>query len=349
MTMELGKAKYSSEKKEVFKIKDGDNVFRVLPPMGKLAKAGVYSRYYRVVWGYKDTKGSNRPFVSPRVQNFQTKMIDVDCAAFNRSEKLKTLKDDAIKQAKDFAKKGQPLPEALKEKIEDLKDQVKRFNIDSKNHMNAMDPQGKIGLLKLAGRGFTALKQVFKDLESKGVDATGVEGGRFMVINRTGSALDTAYAVREYKEQVQTAEYGLVEKPVPHSLTPAIISRLEAEAFQLDEIYPTPSSKQVQLIVEAFERSEAEGAKVLEEILGTKAASVTDDSGNDGEAPSTTEAKTEAAKELVQPNTTEKMAELNEPVKAETKAEAPKEQAQSATSSALKSDADFLAELGLKF
>jgi hypothetical protein len=284
--MKLGKAKYSGEKKEIFKIKDGDNVYRILPPMGKLAEKGVFSRYFRVVWGYKDSKGQNRPFISPRVQNFNTRMVEVDCAAFNRAEKLKAefkIVNEALKalklQAQALVKAGQPLTDELKKGLANAEEAKKEafkltqaFNVESKYHLNAIAQDGKIGLLKLAGRGFKPLKKIFKDLEADSIDATGVENGRFMVINRQGTGLDTDYAVTELKVKVNTAEHGVVEKSQPHVLTTSIISRLAAEAFELDEIYPAPTEAEVKEIVEAFESSPEVGGAVIDRLFGERDA-----------------------------------------------------------------------------
>lgn len=372
--MELGKAKYSGEKKEVFKIKDGDNVYRILPPMGKLAKAGVYSRYFRVVWGYKDSSGRLRPFISPRVQNFKTKMVEVDCAATNRVERLKNELVDSFKQAKEFAKNKQPLPEQLKTRLEELKELVGskgRFNIDSKHHMNALSQDGKIGLLKLAGRGMQALRAEFKTLEATNVDATGVEGGRFMVIHREGTALDTTYSVKELKEQVQSQEYGLVERSMPHNLTESIISRLEAEAYQLDDIYPTPTEAEVAEIVAAHERSEEEGQAAVDKILGVANSTSTEapTETSNAQAETKVEQRTEAVKEEVQTSVKEEVnlqtgevtsvktevAQKEEEIPEPTKTEAVKEETKVETkteptpaSTTAKSDEEFLAEIGVK-
>ncbi|MHA1675946.1 MAG: hypothetical protein ACTSU6_02095, partial [Candidatus Njordarchaeales archaeon] len=75
--MKVGKTKYGGGKK-VFKLKDGDNVYRILPPLGKLADAGRYSQYYRVEWGYKNSKGQNRPFQDCRVVNRSNNMVEVE-------------------------------------------------------------------------------------------------------------------------------------------------------------------------------------------------------------------------------------------------------------------------------
>jgi len=269
--MKLGKANHSGGVKERFKIVDGDNIYRILPPMGNLADLGHYSKYYRVVWGYKGSDGKLRPFVSPFEKNFKTQMVEVDCAAIRRNERLKEELKAATDQASTLAKIGKAVPLELTNKLKQLSEMVGRkgrYNIDAKHHLNAYSRDGKIGLLKIGARAFKALKTVFKSLESQGVDALGVENGRFLNLHRSGTGLDTAYAISEVKEQVNVEGIGLVDKAMPHTLDENIINRLANEAFKLDELYPTPTSEEVARIVEAYERSEAEGMKVVDEVLG---------------------------------------------------------------------------------
>lgn len=301
--MELGKTKLGGERKEIFKIKDGDNIYRPLPPMGKLAKQGVMSRYFRVVWGYKDSEGNLRPFISPRVQNFKTRMIEVDCAAFNRVMALKDEFTESTKQAKELAKNKQPIPLELKKRLEELNDLVGkkgRFNIDSKHHFNAIAQDGTIGLLKLAGYGFKAMKALFKQLEGSGVDPSAVENGRFLNFNRQGTGLDTQYTVSEIKQTIQTEEYGEVQKDIPHTLNEAVIGRLSAEAYELDDIYPAPSEEDVARIVAASMISDEEMGKVVDEIFGARDAEQKPAETPVEEAPlAKAEAKVEARAEAV--------------------------------------------------
>jgi hypothetical protein len=278
--MELGKARYSGERKEIFKLEKGDNVFRFFPPMGKLAQKGWVSSYYSIVWGYKDSKGNNRPFNSPRKQNFKTKMIEVDCAAYNRVEKLKAKHAGLLKQAQDLAKSGVPIPTKLKEDLEESKKTVKRFNIANKHNFNGMRLDGKIGLIPLGTKAKQALMELCKKLESEGIDAMGINGGRFFTINKSGEGRDTAYAVSEYKERAKVMIGGvetLVDVPKPHDLTNDILNRLDSEAFELSELYPSPTSEQVKAIVDAYERSEQEGSLMVDKIFGDKESLVNED------------------------------------------------------------------------
>lgn len=367
--MKLGKTKLGGERKEIFTIKDDDNVYRPLPPMGKLADAGVFSRYFRVVWGYKDSQGKLRPFISPRVQNFKTKMVEVDCAAFNRINSLKDELDVATKAAKASAKAGTAITKAQKDNLERLNDLVGRkgrFNIDSKHHMNVLSSDGKIGCLKLAGRGMTGMRALFKTLESKdkGIDPTAVENGRFLNINRQGTGLDTVYTVSELKETVDIdgEEY---EKAIPHNLTDSIISRLSAEAFELDEIYPAPTEAEVKEIVAAQLESDEAAGLVIDRVFGSRDAEKKEEPAKEAPVETKAEVKVEARAEAVKeaPETSvsetvneatgeiteEPVAEVKVEAKVEAKVETPvAETAPVSENPAVESDKDFLANLGVK-
>lgn len=325
--MKIGKASYSGNQKENFKIKDGDNVYRVLPPLGNLADAGQWSVYYRVVWGYQGTDGKNKPFISPRVQNFKTKMIEVDCAAFNKAMKIKDEYQQMIKDSKELVKSGGVLTDAIKKELETKKEESMRFNVESKHFLNVMDLEGKIGLLKLAGAGHKLIKSLGKKLEAEGVDITGVENGRYVNINRQGTGLDTAYQVTEFKQNKQVEIDGVMEtvqRSMPHTLDDNIIGRLAKEAYELDSLYPMPTEAEVKELVEAHETlSEEEAKKVVDRILGKSSSSESSEPASNAKAETKVEQRAEAVKEEVKTSVSETKAEE---VKEEVKEEAPKEE-----------------------
>jgi hypothetical protein len=263
--MELGKAKYGSGKK-VFKIQDGDNVFRILPPMGKLAKKGFWNQYYRVEWGYKNTAGKNRPFQDVRVQNFQTKMVEVESAAHLRREALKESKAALVLELR-----KNPTDTALKTKMGELNDLIRLYNLDAKYYMNAIDLNGQIGLLKIGSRAFKALKVEIDKLRTTGVDPLSVENGRFFNFNRsnaTGNFQDTAYQVTPYKESVVVNGETYAKDKV-HKIDQTIIDRLSDEAFELSGMYPEVTAAQVEAMVKG-------GAAAVDQILGAGNSRVAD-------------------------------------------------------------------------
>lgn len=314
--MKIGKASYSGNVKENHKIKDGDNIYRPLPPLGNLADQGRWSMYYRVVWGYKGSDGKNKPFISPYEKNFKTQMVETDCAAFRRSERIKAEYNEMAKQAKELVKGGGVLTDSIKKELEAKKEEMKAFSVESKHFLNAISLDGKIGLLKLGSRAFKQLKALGQELEGQGVDICGVEGGRYVNINRTGSGMDTIYKVTEYKVNKEVEIDGVkevVQRSMPHNLDDSIIGRLAKEAFELDKLYPTPTSEEVAEIVNAVETlSEEEAAKVVDRILGgasqTAQANQTSESDN-SVAEKKAEQRAEAVKESVETSVSEQKAE----------------------------------------
>lgn len=278
--MELGKAKYGSGK-HTFKIQDGDNIYRIFPAMGKLAKSGKWNQYYRVEWGYKNSKGRNRPFQDVRVVNFKTQMVEVESPAHLRREALKAQKTELVTQLK-----ANPNDAALKQKVMEVTEDIKRYNLDAKYYLNVIDLQGKIGLLKIGSRAFKALKAEIDKLRKQGVDPLSIEDGRFFNFHRSnesGNFQDTAYQVTVYKENVQM-NGETFQKDKKHVIDQSIIDRLDDEAFELSEMYPKVTPAQVQKMIDG-------GAAAVDEILGAddKQAADDDDGGQEeGDSSSAT-------------------------------------------------------------
>lgn len=342
--MKLGKANYSGNQKEIFKIKDGDNIFRILPPMGDLAEKGVWRKYYSVVWGYKDTSGKNRPFQDCRVKNYKTQMVEVESDAYLKSQELRAENDELRKQIKEMAKSGQEVTPAMFERAKELKELTMKYNIENKHHMNVMSIDGKIGLLKLGSRGMNALRAEIDKLTEKGVDPLSVENGRFFNIHRSGTGLDTVYGVSVYKENVEV-NGEIYQKDKAHELTQTIIDRLENEAFELDKIYPSPSAEEVSRIVNGT-------AVDVDAVLGSSESSQeSSQTAAKQQVSSSTQQPTGGveAQQPVQPATQVEAKQVSEPV--QTQANELRKQSEAAapvsssSNAASQSEEDFLAEI----
>src|SRR5271155_5530075 len=99
MSTKIGKARYGSSvsQRKYFKLKDGEQAFRILPPLGELADAGRWSVFHSVHYGYKTSDGKQKPFLSPEVKNRKTNMVEVQDAAKERIETLKAKYEEAKK------------------------------------------------------------------------------------------------------------------------------------------------------------------------------------------------------------------------------------------------------------
>lgn len=277
--MKIGKAKYGGTKKTYFKIKDGDNTYRIIPPIGDLADKGIWSVFFNVHYGYKNSAGQLRPFQSSLVKSRKAPyMVEVPDAALERIQKLKAELEVAKKSGN--AK--------LVAKLNEFVGQKGQFNLDNNHYVNAIDLQGNIGILKLRHRCKTALDAVIKKLRENGVDPLDPSNGRYFTITRSGTGLDTTFQVNVYSQKINVPGVGDVSKEVSHVIDDSMISRLSSEAADLSKLFKKPTAQEIERIV-------AEGASAVDEILDNKsgtavsasegAAEEYDESGDYDELP----------------------------------------------------------------
>lgn len=345
--MKLGNARYGGQKKQYFKLKEGDSTFRILPPMGDLADEGVWSLYYRVHYGYTNAAGKSRPFESSLVKN-QKKMIEVADAAVERLDKLKAKYDEAKKAG------DKKTLEAVGKLVGEQKS---RYNLDNNHYMNVIDTQGNIGVLKLRHTAKKALDIEIRKLRDKNIDPLAVDSGRFFTFTRSGMGRETTFSVKVATKTITVPDVGEVEQAIVHKLDESIIARLKNEAVELQKLFKKPTEAQVAQIV--AESNLSTGASPnIDEILGYKkeeAAGDGDDvDGSADDVSANTETTQQAASESevstkVETKTEAKpaaMVETKAEVKAETKKAAPA--ATTAQKVADMSDDEFLNSLGLK-
>lgn len=344
----FGKAKKGGEftKRKYFKLKDGDQAFRILPPMGNLADKGVWSRFYNIHYGYKNSKDQMRVFQSSLVVNRKTKMVEQPDAALEKIQKGKA----ALQAAKDAGNTK------LVEQLDKLFGQKGQFNLDKNHYVNAIDEQGNVGLLKLRHRAKLALETTLKALEADGVDALDAADGRWLVFRRSGNGLDTSFQVLVKTDKIKVEGIGMVEKPISHAITPELAAQMLTknadgsytykEAADLDNLFKAPTAEEIARIV-------AEGAKAVDEILDAKLAGAGEDSdeGEDGPeseestppaAPQSADVPATAQAALAQATAAAAPAAVTPPVA--TPAPAPQSQAQVISQ---QSDDEFLKSLGL--
>lgn len=341
----FGKAKFGGGKRNWFKIKDGDNVFRILPPLGDLQEDGRWSVYHKVHYGYRNSKNEMRTFLSPELKNRKTKMIEVPDAALNRINQLKAALDEA-KKAKDESKTAK-----LLELVGGTKS---RYNLDNNHYLNVVDLQGNIGILKIRHKCKLALDATIKKLRDSGVEPLDPDSGRFFVFSRSGMGTETVYQVSVYKKTLQVAGVGEVQQDLVHTITEDIAKRClienkdgsftYKEAARLDTLFRSLSSEEVERIVK-------EGEKAVDEIFDSNTASVNytndhDDSGAEEDEEPTqavTQDTSSQVAPVVAPNVTTSVQAVVAPVQA-APVVAPKSTAQAV---AEQSDEDFLKSLGL--
>lgn len=293
MSVKIGNAKYGITQKKYFKLKDGESTFRILPPLGDLADEGRWSVFYKVHYGYKNTKGKLRVFQSSLVVNRKNKMVEVPDAADQRIKDLKA----KLEEAKATGNK------AVVERLGKLvSGQKPMYNLDSNHYLNVIDSQGNIGVLKLRHRAKQALDEEIKALREKGVDPLSVENGRYFVFRRSGSGLDTTFAVRVLKEKINIENVGEVERDVVHKLNSELINRLGEEAAQLDKLFKKVSAEDIERIVKSSDLLTGQ-SPVIDELFdsgstggGTSSDEGDEDYGDEDESSSGSSSSAAAAK-----------------------------------------------------
>lgn len=281
MSVKIGGAEGGNfTKKKQWKIKDGDNTYRILPSLGFNGKEpdGKWAKFYNVHFGYKNSAGKLRVFQSPLVKNRDTKMIEKPDAALERIEKLKAELEKA-KESKNKAMYDKLLPLVGGNKP--------LYNMDNNHHVNAINEQGEIGVLRIRHTAKKALDAVITALRAKGIEPLGVEQGRFFVINRVGMGRDTTFTVTVKTRTLKIDGVGEVNQDIVHVLTPEIIARLETEAGDLDNLYRRLSSEEVARLVKESELLTGK-SPVVDELFDKKgqaaAADADPEDAEDGEA-----------------------------------------------------------------
>ncbi len=203
-----GNARASQNNTQNFKLVDGDNVYRILPPMKSLRELGNgWVKYHKVHFGYgiideKDpSKLRLRPFECIEVVNFQTKMIEVSCPACREIEAREAACEDLEKATRDDLKaQGVLDPVQLDAKVEialrEHKKWLSTHNVDKKYYVNAKNEAGQFGTLRLPYRAYEAVKNKMNELEaSDNIEALNIDNGCWFVFKRSGVGLKTLYAV----------------------------------------------------------------------------------------------------------------------------------------------------------
>lgn len=275
MSVKIGKARFGgqNQQRKYFKLKDGEQAYRILPPIGDLADEGRWSVFYSAHYGYKSTDGKQKPFLSCEVKNRKNGMIEVADAAKDRITTLKAKYEEAKKAGN----------KALIDTLDPLVGNVAMYNLDNNHYMNVVDAQGNIGILKIRHKAKLALEAEIKKLDKNGVNPLSEDNGRFFVFTRTGLGRDTTFGVSVLKEKLTVEGVGVVERDVVHVLDKEMIDRLGKEAGQLDKIFKQLTAEEVKKIVDSSDLMTGI-SPVLDTLFGKQSTTQVDDGAAAAEA-----------------------------------------------------------------
>lgn len=339
--MEVGKPKASGGR-DIKKMEDGDNIYRILPPVGPLMEEGIWQKYYPVVWGYKDSQGNKKPFIDPTEKNLSNGQIEKMSAALKRRTELE-LKQKQMKEAG-----------ATKEQMEKINDILKQFNIDKKYYVNAVNLKGEIVTLKLPYKCYKALVGDKKTGDPGLLEKLGQLNplynmtGAFINFHRSGRGFDTQYNTNAYQIDQGDGSFRIATHTIDDAFKEKL-GRVGAKNVDLRNIYPSPTLEEVEKIV-------AEGPTAVDAILSKKETTTKDTALAQEvveqaatQAVETQDAPTEPqgqtiAEAVAQPE----MAGIDMPTTPTETQSAPKQEAAPATSNADLDPDDFLKEMGVE-
>lgn len=196
-----------------FAPEDGDNEFRVAPPVKQHRHDGVWFVKYNLHYGYtipnpKDAeKPFGKPFLCIEQKNWDTGMITQECPECTLiRERLKALEAEIDRRKQALMKNGMDEAAALDQagkSVQSLKRWFRDHNIDRRYYMLAKDGTNTWGILKLKKTALDAMKAALgKYTKKTGKDGFDPKDGIWVSISRTGEKLDTKYAAEVAMEDV---------------------------------------------------------------------------------------------------------------------------------------------------
>lgn len=219
----------------------GVNTYRVLPPFGALAASGRVYEY----WSHHEvtnTEGKKRSFKCIEESDWQTKMIKVHCPFCDMHKQNQS-------QYKVHQSNG-----AGKEDLASFNaNHVQPYQSQGKYYLNALNPEGQIGVLAIVSKSFKAFKALHEKYAKQNFDVTGVKG---MWLNFT--------KVSQYKGDNQpvfnvdlqrdvTMENGVPTEKIReiHVLTQEIVDRMKKECFELNSMYKIITGEQILMLAQS--------------------------------------------------------------------------------------------------
>lgn len=247
MELTIGVPTYSSTKKKTWRLKDGANVYRILPPFGSFAKDGKWATYESIHWGYKGSKGI-RTFSCGQVKDYKSKMVKVACSECDLIEQRKKDYENQLNQSVEVEKKM--TKDQAKEFLKPLSSWLYDHNLDKKWYMNAMNNDGEIGRLAIPHKMYQALQSEIDRLIKKGIDPiTATKGVKFN-FERTGTSNKTVHKCTAVTENVKVNGEEL-ERTLIVPLTEEVIKRMATEAWDLKGMFKSLKADEVKQLVDS--------------------------------------------------------------------------------------------------
>jgi hypothetical protein len=231
------------------KVKDGHNVYRILPPFGDNSNGYPY-RKWQVIWGLTDPEsGRARPFASSMTSEKRCPVTDfVNC-----------LKDRAETLTAKLAASGAS-EEDTKARLHGLQELIGNLVPKTVYIYNACDKSGEVGLLELKSTAHQDMKakmnQYIQDYNQDPTSLSSADddsGVWFDIVrsNATGKFRDTKYSVEKVQAKVKDASGRLNFVDDRSPLADSVVENYANLGYDLSSIYQVKTYDELSEILQA--------------------------------------------------------------------------------------------------
>jgi hypothetical protein len=228
------------------KVKDGHNLYRILPPFGAASNGFPYKKW-QIIWGLIDpASGRSRPFASSMTS-------EKKCPV---TEYVQQLKKQADKIKSQLQAKGES-EEAIKERLSDLNSLISDLSPKTVYIYNAVDKSGDVGLLELKSTAHKDMKnEMTQYIQDYNQDPTSLnssddDSGVWFDVVRSGVGFSTEYSVKRHQTKVKNAAGKLTIEDDRSALPDSVVENYDNLAYDLSAVYQVKSYDELKEILDA--------------------------------------------------------------------------------------------------
>jgi len=305
------------------KVKDGHNVFRILPPFGE-ESGGYASHKWQIIWGLKNPEdGRMRPYASSMTSEKRCPIVEFVNELKQKVEKMKT-----NMQADGTAE------EVIKETLAPAMKLISDLSPKTIYVYNAVDKSGEVGLLELKTTAHRKMKaEMMQYIQDYNQDPTSLnseedDSGVWFDVIRSGMGRDTEYDVKKCQIKTKNAAGRITFEDDRSPLPESVVGNFENLAYNLHSIYQIKSYDELSDILEA---NMPEIAEMCPEVFDRPSAPVVKPAAKPAVKPAVKATQTKVALNLQEDDEEETPWE----------AEAPKKAANKPVTTSLSEDEEF--------
>lgn len=228
------------------KVKDGHNVFRVLPPFGESSNGYPY-RKWQIIWGLADPEtGRMRPFASSMTSEKKCPVTEFVGELAKKAESVKSQMQASGASDDD-----------IKNRLKDLNQLIQDLKPKTIYLYNAVDKAGEVGLLELKSTAHkkmkTEMNQYVQDYnqDPTSLNSADDDSGVWFDVVRSGLGRDTEYDVKKCQVRTKSATGKVTFEDDRSPLPDAVAENFDNLAYDLSTVYQIKSYGELSEILEA--------------------------------------------------------------------------------------------------